>query len=156
MKERRNIGFTLIELIVVVAILGLIVTIAYPSYRGFVIQTRRSDAPIALTQIAALQEKFFTQCNTYATNAQMIGGTIAGCTGLGWLAGGLTAEGQYTLAITPGTINSGGTIADGFTATATPTAGQSQVGDGNYRIDSTGLKQWNRKNLGTWVSWTEK
>ena len=53
----KHIGFTLIDLIVAVAIVGLLVAIALPSYTAFVQKARRSDATSALVQLAIAQEK---------------------------------------------------------------------------------------------------
>ena len=67
MTQARTYGFTLIELMVAVVILAIIVGIAYPSYRNYMVQTRRSDAQSILTQVTNNQEKFFSNCNRYTT-----------------------------------------------------------------------------------------
>lgn len=59
-------GFTLIELMIVVVIVGILAMVAYPSYTRYMIQARRSDGQAALLRIAAAQEKFFADCNWYA------------------------------------------------------------------------------------------
>lgn len=58
MKQK---GFTLIELMIVVAIIGIIAAIAYPSYRDSVNKTQRSDAMTALSRLAAAQERYYTR-----------------------------------------------------------------------------------------------
>ncbi len=58
-------GVTLIELVVVVAIVALLATIAIPSYRQFVLRSHRAEAKSALLNLAAAQEKFYLQNNTY-------------------------------------------------------------------------------------------
>src|SRR3989304_10051200 len=87
MKRVTLYGFTLIELMIVVVIVGILAAIAYPSYNRYSTQTRRSDGKIALTQAASLQEKFFSDCNWYATtpNGTRACGSAAGNadTGLG-------------------------------------------------------------------------
>lgn len=116
-------GFTLIELMIVVVIVAILATIAYPSYNRYMIQTRRSDAHAALTRIAAAQEKFFTDCNWYATQF----GTPRSCgTGpasavLG-VNGGLSTDGHYQLAIVNAT-------ATAFTISAGPASSSPQVAD---------------------------
>lgn len=61
----RGKGFTLTELIITIAILMILAAIAVPNYRGHVLRSQRSDAMAALMRIAAAQEKFYLQNNTY-------------------------------------------------------------------------------------------
>lgn len=152
MTNARSYGFTLVELMVVVVILAIIVGIAYPSYRNYMVQTRRSDAQSVLTQVSHTQEKFFSSCNRYTTT--MNAGTIPNCDGLGYPSN-LSPDGHYSVAIGGATIAGTGTISTAFTATATPVAGGLQAGNGALRIDSTGVKQWNKPGAG-WGSWTKK
>ena len=147
MKRVTLYGFTLIELMIVVVIVGILAAIAYPSYNRYSTQTRRSDAKIALTQAASLQEKFFSDCRWYATtpNGVRACGTAAG--NVDTVLGILTTSpgGYYTLAITAGNITGTcTTYSCGFTITATP--GGLQAGDGAFRIDALGTKQWDRDN----------
>lgn len=65
---RRTYGFTLIELVITVAILIVLATIAVPNYRNHVMRSNRSDAMAALTRIAAAQEKFYLQNNSYSAS----------------------------------------------------------------------------------------
>jgi len=58
-------GFTLIELMIVIVIIGLLSAIAIPSYRDFVVRSNRADAKVALTEMANLQEKFYSEFGTY-------------------------------------------------------------------------------------------
>jgi type IV pilus assembly protein PilE len=157
MTKTRSYGFTLIEVMITVVIIGILAAIAYPSYTKYSTQTRRSDAQIALTEIAAREEKFLAQCATYTTT--LVGGTIPACTGLGYTA--LSPGGHYFLSIAADNTaaSCGGAITCGYTATANPNgAGVSglQSNNGSLRIDSAGVRQWNRENKGTWVAWTAK
>ena len=72
MHRLRN-GFTLIELMIVVAVIALIVAIAYPSYLEHVTRSKRAQAQAALMKAVQLQERFYTVNGTYATNAQLPG-----------------------------------------------------------------------------------
>ena len=66
MSFRRKKGFTLIELVVAVAIIGILTAIAFPSYRNYVIRSSRSAAQTELLQLANLQEKIYLNSNGYA------------------------------------------------------------------------------------------
>ena len=100
-KHWQN-GFTLVEIIIVVAIVAILAAIALPAYQEQVRETRRSDGKGFLLEVAAAQERYFTQNVTYGTLAE-----------LGY-AGNESPEGYYTIAYTP--LNAG----QGFRLTATP------------------------------------
>src|SRR5215510_5710761 len=78
----------------VVMVIGILSAIAIPSYRQYTMRAQRTDATAALLRIAAAQEKFYLQNNTYASNDQL---TKAPPAGLGIPA---TEHGYYDLAIT--------------------------------------------------------
>ena len=105
-------GMTLIELVIVVAIIALLATIAIPSYRQFLLRSHRAEAKSALLNLAAAQEKFYLQNNTYTEEL-----ADAPPAGLGLTA--TTVNGHYTVAITDGDE-------DSFAATATAAGGQAQ------------------------------
>jgi type IV pilus assembly protein PilE len=104
MKTKNSCGFTLVELMIVVAIIGVIAAIAYPAYQDYLLSSRRSDAMQELIRVQTLQEKWRANNTTYGSLAD-IGGDAT------------TAEGYYNIAVT----NTSGT---GYTATATATGVQ--------------------------------
>lgn len=62
MKSR---GFSLIELMIVVAILGILVAVALPSYSSYVTRSKRSECRAAIMQVMQQQERYYTQQNAY-------------------------------------------------------------------------------------------
>lgn len=131
----RYNGFTLIEMMIVVVILAILVGIAYPSYTRYVIETRRADGQIGLTQTAARLEKFYTHCNRYTLN--LSGGSPHDCSGLGTGAS-TSPDGHYTLQIAPGNT---GDIRTSFLITAIPQGAQAADTDClHLTLNSQGMK----------------
>lgn len=106
-------GFTLIEVMIVVAIVAILATIALPSYQDSVRKSRRADAVLALQRIQIEQEKFRAECPNYASN---VAGTRT-CNDRGLALATSSSDGYYTLALTVVT-------ATGYTAEATATGTQ--------------------------------
>ena len=107
MNRKFNSGVTLVELLVVVLIIGILASIAVPSYRNYVIRTNRTDAKTALVTTAAALERCYSRNRSYSS----------GCT----VAASFTSnDAKYQITVVPS--------ADGenFTLTATPLGGQLQ------------------------------
>lgn len=64
-RRRGNSGFTLIEVMIVVVIIGILAAIAYPSYIDSVRKGKRAEARAAVMNLLQQQERYFTQNNTY-------------------------------------------------------------------------------------------
>ncbi|MDM8564727.1 type IV pilin protein [Candidatus Halobeggiatoa sp. HSG11] len=64
----KNKGFSLIEMMVVVVIIGILTIVAYPYYRQNVLTSNRIEAKSSLMELSQLQENFFVENNRYATN----------------------------------------------------------------------------------------
>jgi type IV pilus assembly protein PilE len=132
-KVTKSQGFTLVELVVVIVILGILTAIAYPAYTGWVLKSRRADAHRALTDLANRLERNYLSANTYTVDM----------TQLGYLsATNVTIEGgMYKLKVDAATA--GCPIASCFGVTATPVAGTAQVNDSrctSLSLASNGVK----------------
>jgi type IV pilus assembly protein PilE len=172
MKKRRIFGFTLVEVMIVVVIMSILAAIAYPSYTKYTIQSRRSDAQIALTQAATLQEKFYSDCSHYAEIPHGVQntracGTVGNNFNDGILAMNSNASatmfslGQhYVITMVAPTASSGICpidrcfIMEARPATKADTNGTIngtglQLGNGRLRIDSKGNKSWDKANTNT-------
>ena len=103
MKAR---GFTLIEILVVVAILAIITAVAIPSYRDYVLKSRRYDGLKTLNLLVLAQERYYNENNAYSSSFDSISAYI-----------GDAVSDYYTFTVT---INS-----NGYTLTATANADQS-------------------------------
>ena len=138
----RQAGFTLIELMIVVALVALLAAIAVPSYRQYVIRANRTEATSALMSIATAQEKFFLANNAYAASVSALPGS-----------GGVKCN-SGTCVTQPGGLYSvtsacaAGGCAEGFTATATPVSGKSQASDAcsSFTLDSIGTRGANKSD----------
>lgn len=98
---RNSKGFTLIEVVIVVVIVGILASIALPSYREYVLRGNRAEGQALLTTAAARQERYRVQNNVYAKSAtELYGGTKTSETGKYNL--GVSGDGtEYTLTATP-------------------------------------------------------
>jgi len=67
-KQKLN-GFTLIELMITVAVIGILAAVAYPSYQDYIIKARRADAQSALLQLGQFMERYYTTNGRYTTAA---------------------------------------------------------------------------------------
>jgi len=130
----RQRGFSLIELMIVVVIVGILASIAYPSYRDSVRRSNRTEGKALLVDAANRQERFFSNNNAYTTNM----------TQLGYAADPAISDNQYySVAAAALPVASGGTgnIATSYLLSATAVNGQADDKQcAIMRIDSLGRK----------------
>ncbi|HWZ62919.1 MAG TPA: type IV pilin protein [Steroidobacteraceae bacterium] len=158
MESRANsgaAGFSLIELMVVVAIATILLSIAIPSYMSQVRQSRRTDAKTALLDLAGREESYFSTSVNGANYTATPGN-------LGYAGAWPVVVGGGYYQVTVCVVNSGGGGAcapsaqpgPSYTVIATPVAGQSQVKDTQctaFAVDSVG-QQYAADSTGTYTA----
>lgn len=147
MRVQHSSGFTLIELMIAVAVVGILAAIAYPSYQDSVRKARRADAKSALLDAAQRQERFYTENNQYTNVLVKPDPCVGAACGLGY-ATTKTTDGYYDLAINaPLTGTAPNQRRNTFTITATPDSTKSQVQDTNCGSSSNAHFVLNSRNV---------
>ena len=136
MRRKKGRGFTIVELVVTMTIIGILAAVAIPMYTNHVRRTRRRPAMVALEHARAMEEQFRAENGGFTiTPAQLVN--------FGWPAGLVYNAGDYQITLLN---NPGNPIPNGFIARATPRAGTYQdnrdggAGNGWLAIDENGAR----------------
>lgn len=123
MKSGRQNGFTLIELMITVVIIGILASIAMPAYQEYVKRGHRAAAQSEMMDIANRQQQFFLANRVYAADAGALSYTLPAVVGA-----------RYTAGIAPDNAATPPKFTITFTATG------AQASDGDLTLDSQGIK----------------
>lgn len=113
-RPRRR-GFTLIELMIAVAVAGILAAMAYPAYTSFVLRSRRADAAAALTAVVQAQERYRGNRSAFSASLSDLGVSVAA----------ITNHYDVTINNLAGAEN----LVSGYVVTAVPKRGSPQTRD---------------------------
>lgn len=122
--KKNNLGFTLIELMIVIAIIGILAAVGYPAYTSAVKKASRADGIDSLLSLAGRMEEYYMNNDTY------VGATV-NAAGTGTVGSNKTSDDLYTLSITSATLFA-------YSLTATPKTADASCG--NLTLNSLGQK----------------
>ena len=135
--KNKSFGFSLIELMIVVAVIGILAAVAIPSYHDSILKGKRAEARTALTELLQQEERYMTQKNTYLAFSNSAGTTTpaSAATTFKVFSGDTLAKASYYLSADACPSS---TIADCVRLTATPVMADAEAG--NLQILSSGTK----------------
>ena len=125
-RDQRQSGFSLIEVMMVVAIIAILSAIVYPTYQQYRVRANRAAAQSALMDIANREQHYFIDARGYTNSLVTLGYTVPA-----------EVSSFYTVAI-PTADNTATPPA--YSITATPISGTMQASDGTLTLTSTGTK----------------
>ncbi|WP_028311357.1 type IV pilin protein [Derxia gummosa] len=137
----RQRGFTLIEIMTVVAIVGILAAIAIPNYTEYVHRANRAEARSTLMSAASWMEHRFGETNSYVL-------TTAASTLFSQRFGNVPSQGRarYTVSVTASTATS-------YTLTAAPTGSMASDACGSFTIDNYGVRGLSGASRGVTDCW---
>ncbi|MWL88157.1 type IV pilin protein [Cupriavidus sp. SW-Y-13] len=128
-------GFTLIELMITVMIIGILAAVAIPQYQQFVTKARRAEAKSGLARVQGALERYFTVNNVYTLDPAAL--KLTSCGGATTPSGDTCDSSSYLITIS---VPVGGAIETAFLLTAAPVSGRPDAVCGNLTVDNTNTR----------------
>ncbi len=122
-RPSKVAGFTLVEVMIVVAIVGILSAVAYPSYKSSIVKTRRADIQLRMVSYAQALERYYTTNGRYVST-----GTTCGVS----TPSAADDTRYYAWTVT--------CAANTFSISVTPASGSTQVDNGDQTLNQTGAK----------------
>ena len=124
----REAGVTLIELMIVVVVVGILASIAYPSYQQYILRSKRTEGKALLMDIVARQERFYMDRNSYTDDLTALGFSSAEPK---------SADGNYSASVAAGPSSD---IATSYEVTVSPEWPDGDPECGALTLDSRGVQ----------------
>lgn len=128
--NQRACGFTLIEMMITVAVIAILAAVAYPSYQSYLMRGYRSDAEQLMSSIASREEQYMLDARSYTATIGTGGLNVSAD---GWTCAATCTNSYYTVSVSP-------QAGPPPTYTITAQASGSQLSDGNLTLASDGTK----------------
>jgi type IV pilus assembly protein PilE len=138
-RKHRSFGFSLIELMITVALIAMLATLAVSSYSSQVQKSRRTEAKSAVLDLAGREERLFSTTNVYSNLEAYLGYAAAGATTV--MTNMPFGNGYYTLSVAVPDPNQAPLTATTYLITATPVG--TQANDtlcGNFTLNQLGVQ----------------
>ena len=135
--RKEELGFTLIEILIVVAVIGILSAVAYPSYQGYMARAHRADAQQFMTKLDSRQKQLLIEQRAYATAFDVLNVGSEGWT----CTAAQCANAYYTITFNPAVDNTATPPSYTIQALANGTSCTPSQQDGDLTLSSTGVKQ---------------
>ena len=134
-RHKRGRGFTLIELMIVVAIIGVLSAIAYPSYVESVRKSKRADVRAQMVEVAQYMQKFYSQNDRYDKANNDLATPVAIPAGLTTVPRAGAGSTYYTISLVAGSLS-----ARGYVLQAVPSGSMQGDKCGTFQLNQVGQR----------------